>query len=992
MGCIASDTISLNEPPSSISFLDTTVSPSCFGFNDGTATVYPQGGTPPYTFLWDSLANSQTTQTATGLAAGTYSCIISDQNSCVLATPVIVIDPAPLFATAVEIVNVSCKGGADGSARVIATGGTGPFTYQWDSLAGGQTDSIATGLSAGIYSIFVYDQNGCSFIPNIEITEPDDSLSLIVGMSPVSCKGDSNGIAFVEITGGTSPYSIQWDSTANSQTTDTALGLKAGNYVVTVTDSNNCVADSGIEVLEPSLPLVTLTSSVSALCFQDTNGIAIVEPSGGVGPYQIIWDAAAGNQQNDSAFNLTTGTYNALITDANNCTLDTNVFVDHPAPIISSGGKINVTCFGFANGMAYVNASGGNPPYSFQWDANAGNQTNDTAFFLTAGSFNVVVTDNNACQEDTTFVITQPDTFLILTPGKVDVACNGDSNGLAFVGVSGGTPPYSYQWGANAGSQTSDTAFNLKAGTYMITVTDSFGCTDNFAVPIFEPAFALSSAPVKIDLTCFNSADGMAIANAAGGSPPYNYTWTQGIITQNSDTATGLTAGDVVLEITDANGCIIEEDTLNLSEPPEVFVQVSQSDTICLGETATITLNGSGGNGGPYLYRLLPFDTILSPYAVSPVETRIYGFRAIDINGCESATDIVNIVVRDLPSDSMDVVSSGNICLGDTVEITAFHDGIFFDYQYNWNTNEQGLNFFSTPVNSRYYTLTITDICGEEISDSVYVEVYPLPEIELDEIIAEGCVPLRVQFQNLAGDEDITDFLWDFGDGSTSIDPSPVHTFSDTGTYTINLYAENNNGCSSSNDSNSNFVIVHSLPQVSFISKPNLTDMRNPEVQFTSTSSDGDHYWTFDIIGKSTERNPTYIFADTGIYNVVLVVENVFGCLDSITNQVVVNPYFQIAIPNAFTPNLGGSSGGKYDPNSPNNYVFFPVTEGVEEFHMMIFNRWGEMIFESRDHDIGWDGYYRGQLAQQEVYVWKLEVKWENGQTYEGVGDVTLFR
>ena len=186
LGCTISDTITLNEPPSPIVFSDSTTNPSCFGFNDGTATVFPSGGTSPYSYLWDSTANNQTTQTATGLSAGIYSVLIFDQNSCLLATPVVVLDPAPLFATAVEIVHVTCRGELTGSAKVIPTGGTGPYTYQWDSLTGFQTDSIATGLGAGIYSIMVFDQNGCSFIPGIEILEPSDSLIVEAESFPVS--------------------------------------------------------------------------------------------------------------------------------------------------------------------------------------------------------------------------------------------------------------------------------------------------------------------------------------------------------------------------------------------------------------------------------------------------------------------------------------------------------------------------------------------------------------------------------------------------------------------------------------------------------------------------------------------------------------------------------------------------------------------------------------------------------------------------------------
>lgn len=991
LGCIISDTITLNEPPSPIVFSDSTTNPSCFGFNDGTATVFPNGGTPPYTYLWDSTANNQTTQTATGLSAGTYSVLIFDQNSCLLATPIVVFDPAPLFATAVEIVHVSCKGGLTGSAKVIPTGGTGPYTYQWDSLAGFQTDSIATGLGAGIYSIMVFDQNGCSFIPGIEILEPMDSLLVVTESFPVSCKDGSDGFAIANITGGTPPYSVQWDAAANSQTTDTAFNLSAGIYSVTITDSNGCIADTIVSILEPLNYLSAVVQSVPTSCFGDSDGVALITISGGTGPYSVIWDSLTGSQQNDTAVNLKSGYYSVIVSDVNNCPLDTGVLVAQPSKIISFGVQNNVNCYGENTGWAYINTSGGTAPYTFQWGANTGNQTTDTAKFLSAGTYSVTVTDFNSCSEDTTFTLTQPDTFLLISTGKIDVLCKGDSSGIAFAEASGGTSPYVFVWGPNAGSQLNDTAYNLPVGTYMVTVTDSLGCSDNFPVTIEEPLLSLNSSPFKIDLTCFNSADGKAFANTSGGTPPYTHIWTQGINVVNGDSAFGLESGLVILQISDANNCITENDTLNLSRPPIVELFTSNSDTICIGDSALINLSSSGGNGVPYGYKQVPFDTVMSSHFVKPQATRSYGYRSFDSKGCESSTKIVTIFVRDLLKDSVEVLSSGDICIGDTVIITGQHNGLYPGYSYTWNYNTTSLEFAANPQNTRYFTLTIKDDCALTIKDSVLVRVFPLPEIDLNPIMAEGCVPLSVKFSTLSEENDVNSYNWDFGNGNTSIDPKPVFTYTDTGTYKILLKAFNIYGCSNSNK-DSSLVIVHPKPVVDFISNPNITDIRKPIVRFTSKSSDGDHFWLFGDTGKSFIRNPEYTFADTGSYFIKLIVIDENGCSDSIEKSVIVGPYFKLAIPTAFTPNTSGSSGGKYDPKSPNNYVFFPITEGVTQFEMLIFSRWGELIFESKNHKIGWDGYYRGELSQQELYVWKLNITWENGQTFEGTGGVTLFR
>ena len=1229
-GCSHQDTITITEPNSNITFTDTFSFPSCYGFNDGTATVYPSGGVPPYTYLWDSTTGFQTTQVATGLGAGTYSVTIFDQNGCLYGSPIIVIDPQPLFATAIEIINVTCKGGANGSAKASPSGGSAPYTFLWDSLTGFQTDSVAVNLKAGSYSVFVYDQFGCSYVPSIVISEPDDSLIINTSIVPVSCKGGSDGKAIGIPFGGTLPYTIQWNAAANNQTTDTASGLSAGSYMISVTDSNNCQADSVVIVTEPPALLIPSASTLPVGCKGESTGTALVSPVGGIPPYAVAWDSLTGYQTGDTAFNLPAGTYTVFITDDNNCQRDTSVVVTEPdslqmagaqqnincygeqtgwtfvsisggttpysyqwdslsgfqtadsatnlpagnhrivvtdsngctidssfiltepqAPIVLSTGSQAVTCFGDSNGLAYVTATGGTPPYSYQWASNANSQTSDTAFNLAVGTYSIVVidslncsenfaasvlgppsplslttfsldvacsgdstgkaavnvsggsspytihwdnqtgnqtgdtafglpagtysvtvldtfgcqidtavslteptpiqltgfkidvgcfgdqtgwaivvasggvspytyqwdslsgfqmtdsatnlpagnhtvlvTDTNGCTADSTFILTQPSAPLSTSTGSVGITCYGDSNGLAYVTPAGGTMPYSYLWSPNAKSQTTDTAFNLKKGWYLVQVTDGNACKDVDSVSVYGPPMALQMQLFKKDVKCFDGSDGKAYAFKAGGTPPYSHSWSTPVGPQTGDTATGLTVGTVYYTLTDSSGCSLQ-DSITLSQPPEVLLTLSQSDTICIGDSAVISGVGSGGNGGPFSYLLLPFQPVTFPMTVTPIANKTFGFRAVDNKGCQSQTGIVNIFVRDLSKDSIDVTVSGNVCLGDTVLVTGYHSSVYPGINISWNTGNQALQFSHVPQKSRYYTLTISDVCALTVKDSAFVEVYALPEIDLNDIIAAGCIPLTVNFSNLSQDPTITNYLWTFGDGNTSIDPMPIYTYEQAGQYKIGLIVLNIHGCRSTNDT-SNFVNAFANPTASFTSNPPLTDQRTPIVQFISTSSPNKkklvHRWDFSDAGTSDLRDPIHAFLDSGTFFVQLRVVDTNGCVDSTREAVVIKPYFNLEIPNAFTPNKSGSSGGHYDPNATNNWVFYPRTQGVDEYELQIFNRWGELLFESKDHSIGWDGYYRGRMASQEVYVWKLKIQWENGQSYEGIGDVTLFR
>ena len=150
--------------------------------------------------------------------------------------------------------------------------------------------------------------------------------------------------------------------------------------------------------------------------------------------------------------------------------------------------------------------------------------------------------------------------------------------------------------------------------------------------------------------------------------------------------------------------------------------------------------------------------------------------------------------------------------------------------------------------------------------------------------------------------------------------------------------------------------------------------------------------WNFGDGNISSDQHPLNTYPDTGTYQVSLVVSNEFECFDEKVDYVLINPYFRLEVPNAFTPGTSGGNGGLYDINSITNDVFFPFTDYISEFRMMIFNRWGELLFESFDINRGWDGYYLGQLCQQDVYVWKIEVTYTDGSTETKVGDLTLIR
>ncbi|MBK8846394.1 MAG: hypothetical protein IPO27_07545 [Bacteroidetes bacterium] len=435
----------------------TGTSALCFGGATGTATSTPAGGTGPYTYLWNDGA-AQTTATATGLSAGTYTVTVTDNNGCTSTCSYTVTEPTALTCVG-SGTNVSCNGGNNGTATSPPAGGTSPYTYLWSN---GQTNATATGLIAGTYTATVTDANGCTTSCSYPVTEPA-VLTCVGSGTNVSCNGGNNGTATSTPAGGTSPYTYLW---SNGQTNATATGLIAGTYTATVTDANGCTTSCSYPVTEPAV-LTCVGSGTNVSCNGGNNGTAISTPTGGTSPYTYLW---SNGQTNATATGLIAGTYTSTVTDANGCTTSCSYTVAEPAALTCVGSGTNVSCNGGNNGTATSTPAGGTSPYTYLW---SNGQTDATATGLIAGTYTATVTDANGCTTSCSYPVTEPAALTCVGSGT-NVSCNGGNNGTATSTPAGGTSPYTYLW---SNGQTDATATGLIAGTYTATVTDANGCT-----------------------------------------------------------------------------------------------------------------------------------------------------------------------------------------------------------------------------------------------------------------------------------------------------------------------------------------------------------------------------------------------------------------------------------------------------------------------------------------------------------------------------------
>ena len=404
------------------------------------------------------------------LLPGTYTVIITDANGCTLDYSETVTTPSALGISGTGE-DVSCYGGSDGSAEVTVTGGTPPFTYQWND-PNNQTIEDAENLPQGTWILTVTDASGCTIEQSIVINEPPIFEAFNQVATGVSCNGGDDGSIILDVTGGTMPYSFQWDNTP--QAVQNPVNLSAGTYTVTVTDVQGCTATETVEITQPQAISLS-TTSVSAACNGNSDGSIDLTVSGGVTPYSYSWNNGLYTDEDPS--NILAGQYTVVVTDANDCTQTTTVMVEEPAALqividnVSNYGGFNVTCWNSEDGTAEAVASGGTSPYSYAWSNGAGTAVLED---LGPGVYDVIVTDGEGCTNTAQVELTAP-VAITGTVAAMDVDCYGESDGQVIVSsVSGGAPPYMYSIG-NAFSSTNQFT-NLPAGIYEVTVEDVNGC------------------------------------------------------------------------------------------------------------------------------------------------------------------------------------------------------------------------------------------------------------------------------------------------------------------------------------------------------------------------------------------------------------------------------------------------------------------------------------------------------------------------------------
>lgn len=444
--------------------------------------------------------------------------------------------------------NVSCTGQSTGAVSAIPSGGNPTYSYVWQNSAGqsvGTTASVID-LPADSYTVFLTDGFGCVVQENAIVTEPAQQLSLsLQSQIDVFCNSMAEGQLDIQIAGGTTPYTINW---SNGATLQNIQNLIAGTYSLTVTDDNNCSISDSWTITEPPALTGTMTAN-DISCFGIVDGSATVVPSGGVSPYDFLWNTGA---TGPAMSNLASGVYTVTITDDNNCETVSSAIIIEPSVLAISIDQVqNPNCPSSADGLISVSTTGGTGTINFAW---SNGQSNPTATNLSQGTYTVTATDDNNCQTTETIQLTEP--IIDITVNVSAPSCPGNNDGIATVSITGGLAPYTYLW------STGDTQANISntAGTFSVSIEDDNACQFTRIVTI--PPASLSVLATAYDLTCQNNSNGALWAQASGGVTPYTYDWqdNQG----NSVTPSGLPVGTYTIVVTDGSGCsIMSSATIN---------------------------------------------------------------------------------------------------------------------------------------------------------------------------------------------------------------------------------------------------------------------------------------------------------------------------------------------------------------------------------------------------------------------------------------------
>ncbi len=575
---------------------------------------------------------------------------------------------------------------------------------------------------------------------------------------------------------------------------------------------------------------------------------------------------------------------------------------------------------------------------------------------------------------------------------NIDFAGNGMGHSLALLGsgckeevVVGGTT-FSNDFPVTTGVYQTSKLNNLSTFLYQGFI---FKLADKTGV--VTPDFTMSQTSAACGATVdfnFKDCDPSNPVTPRGWNPISTWHWDFGdgntsTLTHPTHFYSGPGNYNAVLTVGTCSGTKTQTITINSG----INVNVNPTSiAFCEGTNVILTASSSGTGGVNYSWITPAGNTGITTNTIlaAPTTSTTYSVVASDPSGC-TAQAITTITVFPLPLAI--ATNSGPVCSGSVAQLSVTSGASFVQWQPTASViNPLASSSATTPLTSNTtFSVTITDINGCSATSTTSVTVLSLPEVTFSAPDTAACKELCVNFTSQSATA--TNYFWNFGDGNSINTDDPIHCYTTSGVFSVSLMVTDINGCTA-NAIKTNYINIYSLPVAAFSANPQPATLAAPTISFTDLSSGAVAWqWSFGdpSLGASFQQNPAYTYDAAGTHNVILIVSNDYGCSDTAYNSITVNEESSIYIPNTFTPNDDGK-----------NDLFIPELTGIdiEKYKLIVYDRWGNMIFETNNANEGWNGKANEgkKMAQIDTYIWKLSAQDITGKNYNYTGLVNLIR
>lgn len=977
-GCRDVATVQVNAQRT-VTFSTSVVDAVC-GNNNGSASVTnPAGGTAPYTYKW---SNNATTATISNVVAGLYTVTVTDAVGCYNVATVNVQGISTINFTAAKT-NSVCNG-ATGTINITnVTGGTAPYTYKWSDLTGTNQPSSRTGLAAGNYTVTVTDAANCSKISTIPIGNVA-SFNLTANKTDATCGNNDGSASVVASLGGTAPFTYLW---SNGRTTPSVSGLAAGNYSVTVTDATGCQGVTTVTIFGVGNFTIG-TASTNSICAGATGTASVTNVTGGTPPYTYRWNNGATTQ---TVTGLAPGDYIAVVTDATGCIATSRTMVvGSTSPVTASVPTITSATCTKANGKITITGANGMAPYTYV----IGTRTNTTGVFdsLLPGKYVVIITDANRCSFRTDSLTIDDKGKVVAAASIQQLACLGDSVSVRFDNRSTGAVSYSWTFSGNRTSILTSPTINFGPieGDAVLVARSAEGCTDTLRLRF--PVAALKFNLVDSVATCTNTAINVAVSNLGNPTIQLTYKWTPSASIIGSDSSAA--ANIRVPVVGSAYVYVLVRNSLGCSRLDSVLVRTvdkafNNADVTFKQDCDTKTITFT--NNSP----LAPYYTWLYGNPRNPIITKdSTGFRyTFTTTGNDSLLLIpklacldtikIKFPIRTGSAVIVDATGDTTVCSANTLTVRATSNVNSFE----WSSSRTftpvlgtGATLLVRPTDStNVYYVRSRNADGCTAIDSVVVRNAEIRVSRVTPLDLCSNVNRAITISNLTN-RPVT-VVWSptsiLVSGQGTLTPTVKVTADGTliGTYT------NAAGCRLVDTivlrARSVDASAMALPKTIYVDEMvNLTA--------TPTGSTYRYQWTpAATVTSPNSATTTASPKETTTY--IVKITDQFGCED--TASVVVNvltpqcaePF--VFVPRAFTPNGDGL-----------NERVFVRGDYLTEMEFVIYNRWGEQVFVTRERDQGWDGTHKGAAVCPDVYGYYVKGKCKKGEDFFIKGNITVLK